>query len=363
MDTSPTSGRLDVDPAPFTPGPGTGSGAEPSGSAAGDRTASTVPSMLAAVRSSSLPARLGILASLLIMVVGTGLSHPQFWTLQSLANISQQAAFFGIISLGMVFLLAMGEVDLSVGGIYMLCSIVAATSIRDGLQSWAGALLGVAVGALLGLINGVLASVLRVPVIIVTLGTLTLYRGIGLVISGSDSVSNQPTSEWFYRFFGASYLHFPAIAWAFAMLTIVLSFFFARTRFGFSVRAIGSNTRAAILSGYPVARVLMATTTLVGALAGFSAVMTLAFFGAADPNLGTQYELLVIAAAVIGGTALTGGTGTVFGALLGALVLAVINAALLQFGVDAHWTTFVTGAVIVAAVALDAIVRRLRGQP
>jgi ribose transport system permease protein len=318
--------------------------------------------LLATLRTSSLAARLGVLGALAVMIVGTGIVHPRFLALGSLANISQQAAFFGIISLGMVFLLAMGEVDLSVGGIYMLCAVISASAIRAGLQPWAGALLAVAVGAALGLVNGALASVLRVPVIIVTLGTLTLYRGLGLVVSGSDTISGQPLADSLFLFLGDSYLGVPAIAWAFLILAIVLAFVFGRTRFGFAVRAIGSNKKAAVLSGYPVPRVLMCTTALVGALAGLSATMTLAFFGSADPNLGTQYELLVIAAAVIGGTALTGGSGTVFGAVLGALVIAVINAALLQFGVSAHWTTFVTGAVIVAAVALDAIVRRVRQQ-
>lgn len=318
--------------------------------------------LASAVRTSSLPARIGILASLLIIVVGTGSQHPQFFTIQSLSNVAQQASFFGIISLGMVFLLAMGEIDLSVGGIYMLSTVVAATAIRAGLEPGVGALLAIATGAALGLANGALAALLRVPVIIVTLGTLTLYRGLGLVVSGSDSVAGQPTDTPLYVILGGRYLGFPAIVWVFVLLTIILAFVFARTRYGFAVRAVGSNKKAAVLSGYPTNRILMQTTALVGALAGASAVMTLAFFGAADPNLGAQYELSVIAAVVIGGTALTGGSGTVLGAMLGAFVIAVINAALLQFGVSPNWTTFVTGAVIVAAVSLDAIVRRVRRQ-
>ena len=320
-------------------------------------------SVVGAVRTSSLSARLGIIAALLIIVVVTGVRYPQFWSVNSLANVTQQAAFFGIISLGMVFLLAMGEVDLSVGGNYMVCAVVGALLILNGLDPWVAAIVSIALGAALGFLNGLLAVILRVPVIIVTLGTLTLYTGLGLVVSGSNSITDSPDDASMFQILGANYLGFPAIAWVFVALMIVLALIFTRSRFGFGVRAIGSNKQAAILSGYPTGRMLMQTTALVGGLAGVSSVMTVSFFTGADPNLGSTYDLLVIAAAVIGGTSLTGGSGTVVGAMLGAFVIAVINAALLQFGVSADWTTLVTGAVIVAAVALDAIVRRVRKNP
>ncbi|WP_375399453.1 ABC transporter permease [uncultured Amnibacterium sp.] len=326
-------------------------------------TRSAARSIAGAVRTSSLSARLGIIAALLIIVFVTGAQHPQFLTVTSLANVAQQAAFFGIISLGMVFLLAMGEVDLSVGGNYMVCAVVGALAIQSGLDPWLAGVISIVLGAGLGFVNGLLATVLRVPVIIVTLGTLTLYMGLGLVASGSNSITDSPSDTSMFDVLGRSYLGFPAIAWVLVILTVVLALVFTRSRFGFGVRAIGSNKQAAILSGYPTARMLMQTTALVGGLAGVSSVMTVSFFAGADPNLGRSYELLVIAAAVIGGTSLTGGSGTVVGAMLGAFVIAVINAALLQFGVSADWTTLVTGAVIVAAVALDAIVRRVRRQP
>ena len=330
---------------------------------AGDSTrsdTSRVRAALGVVRTSSLSSRLGIVGALVLIVAVTTGFHPQFLSIQTLSNITQQAAFFGIMSIAVVFLLAMGEVDLSVGGTYMLSAVVAALAMRSGLNPWVGAILGIAVGAALGAANGVLATVLRVPVIIITLGTLTLYRGVGLIVSGSDSVSGLPLDDSFFTIFGASYLGFPAISWVFLLTAIASAFVFTRGRFGFSVRAIGSNRHAAVLSGYPTARILVITTATIGAFAGLSAVMTVAFFGSADPNLGTNYELNVLAAAIIGGTALTGGSGTILGAVVGALVIATINASLLQFGVSPSWGTAVTGAVIVLAVALDAVVRRVR---
>lgn len=302
--------------------------------------------------------QLGIPLALVVMVAGVATFHPDFVAVTSLANIGQQAAFYGIIALGMVFLLAMRELDLSVGGMYVLSIISAATLIKNGLNPWLGAAVCVLVGVVLGALNGLLANVLRIPVIIVTLGMLTVYRGLGLVVSGSNSIAGQPTDNSFYRILGGAYLRVPAVVWAFLVLTIVLTVLFRATRFGIAVRAIGSNPEAARLSGYPIGRVRLLTTMLVGALCGLSGAMTLAFFAAADPNLGTGYELLVIAAAVIGGTGLAGGSGTVVGALLGALVIAVIGAALVQLGVSSAWGVLVTGIVIIAAVALDAVVRR-----
>lgn len=304
---------------------------------------------------------LGVAFTLVLMVAVIGGFHPRFLEVFSLANVGQQASFYGFMALAMVFLLAMGELDLSVGGVYVLSALVGAIMIRDGLDPWLGGILCVLVGAGLGGFNGLLANVLRIPVIIVTLGTLSAYRGLGLIVSHSGSVGGQPLDHSFYRIVGGAYLKVPVSVWVFAVATIVLSILFTKTRFGFAVRAIGANREAARLSGYPVARIRLLTTMLVGALGGLSAAMTLAFFGAADPNLGMGYELQVIAAAIIGGTAIAGGSGSVVGAFMGALIISVIGAGLIQFGVSSEWSVFVTGAIIVGAVSLDALVRRRRG--
>lgn len=303
---------------------------------------------------------LGVAFTLLLMVALIGAFHPRFLEVFSLANVGQQASFYGFMALAMVFLLAMGELDLSVGGVYVLSTLLGAIAIRDGLEPWLGGVLCIIVGASLGATNGLVANALRIPVIIVTLGTLSAYRGLGLIVSHSGSVGGQPLEDSFYRIVGGAYLKIPASVWVFAAATIVLSILFTKTRFGFAVRAIGANREAARLSGYPVARIRLLTTMLVGALGGLSAAMTLAFFGAADPNLGMGYELQVIAAAIIGGTAITGGSGSVVGAFMGALIISVIGAGLIQFGVSSEWSVFVTGAIIVGAVSLDALVRRRR---
>lgn len=300
----------------------------------------------------------GVIVVLVGLVAVVSVGHPRFLHVQSLTNLGQQAAFFGTISLGMVFLLAMREMDLSVGGTYALTCIVAATEVRNGMNPWIAGVLAILLGVVLGAVNGVLANLFRLPVIIITLGTLTAYRGLALVISHSSPVGGQPLESSFYRWLGVNHVRVPSIVWLFVITCIVLTLIFRSTRFGFAIRAVGSNEEAARLTGYSVKRIRLVVTMLVGGLAGLSAAFTLAFFGAADPGVGTGYELSVIAAAIIGGTGLAGGSGSVPGALMGALIISVIGGGLTQFGVSADWSSFATGALIVIAVGFDAVVRR-----
>jgi ribose transport system permease protein len=262
------------------------------------------------------------------------------------------------MALGMVFLLAMGEIDLSVGSNYALIMVIVALAISHGLNPWLGVVLGIVGGALLGMFNGFIANLFKLPVLIVSLGTLTAYAGIASYITNDNTISISSSS--FTRLLGNSYFSVAFIVYPFVVLTILLSVLFRLTRYGFSIRAIGSNPRAAVLSGYRVARIRLITTGLVGALCGVSGMLTLAYFAAADPDQGSNYEISVIAAAVIGGTALVGGSGTVGGALLGALLISLIGSALIQFGVSANASDIVTGAVIIAAVCLDSVIRRAR---
>ncbi len=300
----------------------------------------------------------GVLLVLAAVILIVAIPHPRFVGVQSLTNLGQQSAFFGTIALGMVFLLAMREIDISVGGNYAVCTVVSAVLVRDGLNPWIAAALGIVLGMLLGALNGVLANAFRLPIIIISLGTLTAYLGTALVVTNSSPIGGQPTNSSFYRWLGRSYLQIPAVIWLFVVLCAVLTVVFRSTRFGFAIRAVGSNEEAARLTGYAINRLRLLVTTMVGALCGLSGIFTLAYFGAADPGVGTGYELSVIAAAIIGGTGLAGGSGSVPGALIGALIISAIAGGLTQFGVPANWGNLVTGIVIVIAVGFDAIVRR-----
>ncbi len=302
---------------------------------------------------------IGPLLALVALVVLIGAFHSEFLEKTVLLNTVRSAAFVAIAAYGMVYLLAMTEIDLSVGGIYAL-SIMLAAKWMSSINPWLAAVLAIIVAVAMGAFNGVLANVFRIPVIIITLGTLSMYRGLVQVVSDGKPATGIPLDSSFFTKLGEETLGIPTSAWIVVILGIVLTFVFKKTRFGAMVRATGSNHQAAEFSGIPTRRIRLYALMLTGGLAGLAGVLSLAYFQGADPTVGAGYELQVIAAAIIGGTAVSGGTGTVPGALIGALIVAVINSGLIFFSIDSNWTNFVTGAVIVVAVGSDALVRRRR---
>lgn len=302
---------------------------------------------------------LGPLLALIALVVFIGGFHSDFLDKDVLLNTVRSAAFVAIVAYGMVYLLAMTEIDLSVGGIYALCIMLAAKWMSS-IDPWVAALLAICIGVVLGAVNGVLCNLFKIPVIIITLGTLSMFRGLVQIVSDGKPATGIPLDSSFFETLGGNILGIPAAAWVVVVLGVILTFVFKKTRFGAMVRAVGSNHQAAEFSGIPVLRIRLYALMLVGGLAGLAGVLSLAYFQGADPTVGAGFELQVIAAAIIGGTAVSGGTGTVPGALIGALIVAVINSGLIFFSIDSNWTNFVTGAVIVVAVGSDALVRRRR---
>jgi ribose transport system permease protein len=283
-----------------------------------------------------------------------------FLTAQNFINVSRQASWFGIMAVGMVFVIAMGDIDLSVGSILMLSSVAMSIFVRDGLPILVAVLLGVLVAVACGFLNGVLSVLLRIPTIIVTLGTLSLYRGIGLVITDSSPVSGYDTDGWFFQWIGGRDPIFGIwiSVWVMVAVGLVGWLLFNRTAFGRRVQAIGSNLQAARFSGVRIPRYRILVMTLMGLIIGIAAVTVLAFNRNGSPTVGTGAELSVIAATIIGGTALTGGSGSVLGAVLGAIIIALIANGLALLRIDPAWSTAVTGIVIIVAVTLDYLIKR-----
>jgi ribose transport system permease protein len=302
----------------------------------------------------------GLLLAVVCLALLIGIPHPEFLDPRSIVTVLRQTAFSGIIAFGMVYLISMIEIDLSVGAIYCWVATVAALLIDSGLDPWLAALAGVLSAGLLGALNGVLANVLDVPIIIVSLGTLSAIRGAALILSGGRAITGMPRQHALFVWFGSDWLGLPVPVWFLAGVGVVLHIVFRHTRFGAVVRAIGSNADAAKFIGIRVTRYRVLTTALVGLLCGVSGVLTLAFFKASDPSLGAGLELQVVAAVVIGGTSLAGGTGTLLGAFLGMLIISMIGSGLVFYGVSGNWAQFVTGLVIVAAIALDRTIKRRR---
>jgi ribose transport system permease protein len=319
------------------------------------------PAAVATRRRVRLPDETGVLVALIALVVLVGLARPNFFAPATLIQQLSGAAFIGMLALGMVFVVAIRDIDLSVGWMFNFSAVIAAKAMVAGVEPWLGALIGVGFGALLGLVNGVLAVGMRIPVIIITLGTLSAYRGLSLVVNESRAVVPPDKTGSFFALFDVRLLDLvPMVAILFLGLAVVLHLTLHRTRFGYRVQAIGSNPEAARLGGIPVDRTRIQVLVLMGAVAGLTGAMFLGFREAIDPVTGGDYLLPVVAAVIIGGTPLSGGRGTLIGAVVGALIIQVITTGILFLGVDIKWSTFVTGAVIIIAVAVDQLVRRQR---
>jgi ribose transport system permease protein len=302
-----------------------------------------------------------VLIATIALIVFIGVLHPDFLDIGQLKEVVQNAAYVGIIAAGMAFLISMREIDLSVGSMFGLALVVSALLMQHGMNPWLAALLGVLLGAAMGLFNAILVQVIAIPAIVATLATLSMYRGLSQALSGGEQVTGLPAESTFFTFLGGDeIIGLPVSVWVMIVVTIVLTAVLRLTPYGYRVRAIGSNPAAATFSGISIPRVRVQTLVLVGLLSGLSGMLGLAFFISGDPNIGTGFELQAIAAAVIGGTPLRGGSATVVGAVLGAILLSAVNSGLAYFDVPVNWSNFATGAVILAAVALDSLIRGRR---
>jgi ribose transport system permease protein len=303
---------------------------------------------------------LGVLLALIILSLFLAFSTAHFAEIDNIIQIFRQTAFVGIMALGMVFVLSQGDVDISTGGIFNLVAIVFATMLEMNIPLVIAIFIGLLVGVTCGLFNIFLSVSLNIPVIIITLGTMNIFRGLGLVISRAHTVFNFEKDNFFFNVIGGYIGIIPFSVIILILFTIILSLIYTNTTFGVKVRSIGSNMEAARFTGIKIIRIRFIVMMLMGLLAAIAAVLSVAFLGAADPTIGTGYELVVIAAAIIGGTALSGGKGTVIGGLIGALLISVIRNGIVQLGIGAYWTGVITGSVIIAAVALDPLIKRIR---
>jgi ribose transport system permease protein len=303
---------------------------------------------------------LGVLVATIVLVLVIGAFYPRFLQFDQLMAILNQATYIGILACGMAFLLAMRELDLSVGSIYALTALACAEFFDAGLNSWLAALLALVAGGVLGLFNALLIQYFGLPSIVATLATLAMYRGLTLALSDGTQVLGPPVDDSFSRLISADVGGVPVTGIVLVVVAAVLTVVLRATPFGYRVRSIGSNPDAARFSGIPVNRVRLQAFVLIGVLGGLAGVLTIGYLGAADPNTGTGYELQAIAAAVIGGTSLAGGRATIVGSALGAILLGVVASGLAYFSVPINWNQFALGAVILGAVALDSLVRRRR---
>jgi len=310
---------------------------------------------------SRLPEETGVIVALAALIFLIGAANPLFLQPKSLLQLLSNSAFIGMLAVGMVFVVVIRDIDLSVGWMFNFSAVIAGKAMVLGVEPFLAALIGIAFGGVLGLVNGVLAVGMRIPVIIITLGTLSVYRGLSLIVNESKPVIPPDKDAPFFQIWDVKLFDvIPMVAVAFVILAIVLHVVLQHTRFGYRVQAMGSNPDAARLAGIPVDRTRIMVLVLMGAIAGLAGAIFLGYRGAVDTNTGDTFLLPVVAAVIIGGTPLSGGRGTILGALLGAVIIQAIQSGILFLGIDAKWSIFVTGAAIIVAVAVDQLVRRQR---
>jgi ribose transport system permease protein len=299
-----------------------------------------------------------VLAALVGLCALVSAASPYFLTARNLFNVLQGMATVGVMTVGMTMVLVAGGLDLSVGSILAVGAVLTARLMTyHGLHPWLAVLCGLAAGLAFGLVNGLLVTRLRLVPFIATLGTLSVGRGLAfLLASGGEGgvASNVPMRDPGVAFLGSGYVG-PVPMPVILMLALVAlaAFFLGHTVLGRQIYAVGSNARAARLSGIAVERVQRFTYVATGGLCALAGVMSAGLLSTAATNLGQGVELDVIAAAVIGGTSLQGGEGTVYGALLGAAIMAVVRNAFVLLGLPLHFQTMIIGAVILLAVGLD----------
>jgi rhamnose transport system permease protein len=312
-----------------------------------------------------LKSREAILAgAILLLVIGIAIRFPAFVTPSNLANVFNDTAPLIILALGQMAVILTRCIDLSVAANLALTGMIVAmlNTLLPGLPIPVILLIALTLGAVMGLLNGLLVWKLDIPPIVVTLGTMTIYRGIIFLISDGQWINAHEMSDSFKAFPRAVFLGLPVLSW----IAIAIAGFFAvlinRTPLGRAFYAVGGNPHAAVYTGINVGRTQCAAFVLSGTLAGLAGYLWVARYAVAYVDIAGGFELEVVAACVIGGISIAGGVGSVGGALLGALFLGIVKNALPVINISPFWQLAISGSAIIIAVAFNATSGRAKGR-
>jgi rhamnose transport system permease protein len=302
---------------------------------------------------------LSLLAIMFVLGAGVSLIAPQFLTVNNISQVAALAAVVAVAAVGEAFVVITRGIDLSIEAMIGLVAYSIARSLELHLVDPVGALaMGLAIGLGLGMINGFIVAVLKVPAIVATLGTLSIFRGILYVIAGPDQVPLAGLPEGFTDLSSADIFGIPVFVLIAIGVVIVGSLFLRSTRFGRQVYAVGSNPEAAAIMGIPSRLVVFVAFSVCGLMAGLAGVMWVMQFGTTNGTAATGMTLAIVAAVVVGGVNTLGGSGTLAGAALGALFLGFISNALILVGLSQFWLQAIYGVVILIAIASDQLIRR-----
>ena len=298
----------------------------------------------------------GIVIALIILCTVFIIANSRFLSLANFMNIFQQVAVVAIAAFGMTWVILLGEIDLSVGSIIAVAGMVGAQSLALGTGFPAALLITIIAGAILGAVNGLLTARLLLPSFIVTVATMSIYRGlVSLPTGGAPLMISDPN----WQAIGAShFLGVPLIIWILLVLFLANHIALSMTVFGRETYLTGGNREAALYSGIRVNRIKIIIFTLSGVMSAIAGILLSSRLYSAQTNAGLSYELDAIAAAVLGGTSLSGGVGTMPGTLIGALIIGVLNNGMNMLSVPYFYQLIVKGVVIIIAVWLDVRAKR-----
>jgi ribose transport system permease protein len=300
--------------------------------------------------------------SLLLIIIGFGIIlsclSPYFFSVANISTTAIGLASDGIIAIGMTVALVLGGFDLSVGSVMALSGVIAGALYLTGVNIWLAAFIALLGGMVCGLMNGYLIGKVKLNPFITTLGMMSIARGGSYVITQGAPLSISGMAKSF-TFLGSGQVGgFPVMVLIFFLLALFMDFALRRSAPMRQVFYVGSSEKAAALSGINVSKVKMGVFFLTAFLSAIAGILTLSRFTVAQPNAGTGAELRAIAACVIGGASLNGGEGTILGAVLGVVLLALVNNALILLNVSVYWQDLITGIILISAVLIDFVTHR-----
>ena len=296
---------------------------------------------------------LGTILALIILMVFVSILNPTFLQANNLMNLMRQLIINGFIALGMTFVILTGGIDLSVGSTLAVTSAIFAGLLQNGMNTILAILIALGLGLILGLINGFLITKGKLAPFIVTLATMTIFRGLTLVYTDGRPIAG-PKDNFAFKFLGkGQFLGIPFQVILFALTFLILWIILNKTALGRKIYAVGGNEKASFISGINIDKVKISVYVISSFMAVLSGLVLTSRLNSAQPTAGVAYEMDAIAAVVLGGTSMAGGSGSLTGTLIGILILGVLNNGLNLLGVSSFYQQIVKGIVILIAVLID----------
>ncbi len=300
----------------------------------------------------------GLIVIILALCIAMSFASPHFLTWGNFRAMLMSFSIEGIVVVGMTILLIVGGIDLSVGSVVCFSMVVSGALFLAGLDPWTASLIGIGVSALIGAAMGFFVTVVGLNHFITSLAAMVIVRGMCLVITKGTPLSLFTLPPAFKAIGQGSFNNIPYVIMIFVVVVAIFDFLLRRATTFRKVFYTGSNEKAAQFSGIKTRQVKFWVTVLCSTLAGLAGVIYMARFGAATPTFGAGMELNIIAAAVIGGASLNGGSGTIFGAILGMALLSVVTSSLILLDVSVYWQDMIKGCILLAAVSIDHFLHR-----